>query len=347
MTTQKMQQALTNLRTRLSTYRRQSLSSTDNTPRVIDETEQRRINQYEAEINTMQEQLNRLLERQGNVIQMEEYLVPSSVRQRPYTDEFFKTAFIQSIRTWGNSAQNALNAVQGYHNSGSEENSQFSAADFFAVMSLALSSHPAAAAAISVIALSVDLIKKGIESQMPAQPSISQLHNLWFTGVSNYVNGSHHEEFEQFIILHKSENQIPSDADLLAIEDNFLPACRDFGQRLAPQGFIQRQFVSRLLAGIQDTMDWGSEAGFADIDIEGIVGQNASNFRFKSGQIDDISAQLMNAVTTVWTNSRVIDLPIPIVFNIYGIMGGNKTVVKRSSRTPRSTAFVFVEGDSK
>ncbi len=68
MTIQEMQQALTSLRTRLTTYRSDSLSSTDDTPRVIDETEQRRINQYDAEINTMQEQLNRLLanQQQGN-----------------------------------------------------------------------------------------------------------------------------------------------------------------------------------------------------------------------------------------------------------------------------------------
>ena len=345
-----MQQELTSLRARLTRYRSESISADDvDTPGVLDDTELARIHSYDQEIATLDARIRQMISRQPqttehNVIQGEEIVV--TARQRPYTDEIFKTAFIESIRTWGNSAQNALNAVQGYHNSGSEDNSQFSAADFFAVMSLALSSHPGATAAISVIALSVDLIKKGIESQMPAQPSISQLHNLWFNGISNYVRGSHDNEFEQFIILYKRENQITSDVDL-TVEDLFLSACRDFVQRLAPQGFIQRQFVSRLLAGIQDTMDWGSEAGFADIDMTGIfANQNASVFSFNSGQIDDIGAQLMNAVTTVWANSRVIDLPIPIVFNIYNVNRGNKTVVKRSSRTPGSTAFVFVEGDS-
>jgi hypothetical protein len=350
MTIQEMQQELTSLRARLTRYRSESISADDvDTPGVLDDTELARIHSYDQEIATLDARIRQMISRQPqttehNVIQGEEIVV--TARQRPYTDEIFKTAFIESIRTWGNSAQNALNAVQGYHNSGSEDNSQFSAADFFAVMSLALSSHPGATAAISVIALSVDLIKKGIESQMPAQPSISQLHNLWFNGISNYVRGSHDNEFEQFIILYKRENQITSDVDL-TVEDLFLSACRDFVQRLAPQGFIQRQFVSRLLAGIQDTMDWGSEAGFADIDMTGIfANQNASVFSFNSGQIDDIGAQLMNAVTTVWANSRVIDLPIPIVFNIYNVNRGNKTVVKRSSRTPGSTAFVFVEGDS-
>ena len=52
---QEMQQALTSLRTRLTTYRSDSLSADDDTPKDIDETEQRRIYQYVAEINTMQE----------------------------------------------------------------------------------------------------------------------------------------------------------------------------------------------------------------------------------------------------------------------------------------------------
>jgi ribosomal protein L29 len=60
MSIQEMQQELTSLRTRLTRYRNQSLSADDDTPREIDETEQRRISQYESEINTMQEQLNRL-----------------------------------------------------------------------------------------------------------------------------------------------------------------------------------------------------------------------------------------------------------------------------------------------
>lgn len=350
MTIQEIQQELTRLRTSLSRFRSQSLSANDDTPNVLDQSEIERIRQYEAEISSLQAQVSRINSRQQQpaehgVVQMEPEIVTSSP-QRPYSDEIFKTAFIQSIRTWGNSAQNALNAVQGYFNSGSEENSQFSASDLFAVVQLALTSHPQAAAAMSVIALSVDLIKKGIQESMPAQPSISQLHSTWFTGVNSYVSGSHDEEFEQFILLYKRENQIPLDVDL-AVENLFLSACRDFGQRLAPQSTIQRQFVSRLLAGIQDTVDWGSEAGFADIDMTGIVaGQNASVFNFNSGQIDDIGAQLMNAVTTVWANSRVIDLPIPITFNIYNVNRGNKTVVKRASRAPGSTSFVFESGDS-
>ncbi len=347
MTIQEMQQELTSLRTRLTRYRNQSLSADDDTPRVLDETELARIDEYEQTITTLQTRINEISSRQQStgqgVVQMDEKVIRSSP-QRPYSDEIFKTAFIESIRSWGNSAQNALNAVQGYFNSGSEENSQFSASDLFAVVQLALTSHPQAAAAMSVIALSVDLIKKGIQESMPAQPSISELHNLWFRGVSNYVAGSHDDEFEQFIILYKRENQIPSEVDL-AVENLFLSSCRDFGQRLANQSSIQRQFVSRLLSKIQDTLDLGSEAGFADIEMLGLVAGQSAVFSFKSGQIDDIGAQLMNAVTTVWANSHVIDLPIPLVFNIYNNMGGNKTVVERNSRIPGSTDFVFKSGD--
>jgi hypothetical protein len=349
MTIQEIQQELTTLRTSLSRFRSQSLSANDDTPNVLDQSEIERIRQYETEISSLQAQVSRIISRQQQsaghgVVQMEPETITSQLIE--YTSPRFETVFIQSIRTWGNSAQNALNAVQGYFNSGTEENSQFSASDLFAVVQLALTSHPQAAAAMTVIALSVDLIKKGIQESMPAQPSISQLHNTWFTGVNNYVNGSHREEFEQFIILYKRENQIDEN-ERMAVENLFLVACRDFCQRMAPQSTIQRQFVSRLLSGIQDTVDWGDEAGFADIDMTGIVAnQHSSVFSFNSGQIDDIGAQLMNAVTTVWANSRVIDLPIPITFNIYNVNRGNKTVVKRASRTPGSTGFVFESGDS-
>lgn len=300
---------------------------------VIDNAEKAQLKKIEDKKNAIQAQL----EQQGVLIFDP---VTVAITLKDFNNQTFKTAFTSSIERWGNTAKIALNAAQGYFNSGAEDTSSFSIGDVLGVVKLALTSHPAAALAVEVIAVSVDLVQKAARATFPPQPSISELHFKWSDTITAYVSGDHDKEFEKFVELYKKENNIPADV-YETPEEGFLKACTEFNKRLAKPSHIQKAFLTELLSKVKDSWDFGSDAGFAEIDMMGLV----NVFIMKGGQIDDVGAQLMNAIKTVWSGGKAIDLPIPIVVTLKNTMGGNTTVIRRNSKTSGATDFVFESGD--
>jgi hypothetical protein len=256
-------------------------------------------------------------------------------RMLPYDDREFKSAFRDSLREWSQDAEMALNGAQGYFRSESDGGG-VTLNDVLGAVSLVFTAYPPAAIVANTIAVVNTFVTGIYKATAPAQPNVSELHHLWTSALGEYRRTtSFDREFEAFVSDYKREERVPADVDM-AVRDIFLDACQNAASRFPNRAHIQRSFLSEILQSVPDAaLDGEDYAGVAEVKMLEI----ASNFSSPSGQLDDVNEPLMNAIRTVWSRDRVINLPVPIIFSIRNVNSAETAVIKRDSKTPGDTSF--------
>ena len=264
---------------------------------------------------------------------------------KPYDDVTFRTAFAKSIKDWSQDGNIALNRVKTYFIQ-STGPSGISVGDILTVAEVIMTSNPAAQAYIKALKTAAGLVTAAYKAQLPATPSLHDIHSNWASALTHYGNQNHDVEFDQFVAAWRKKNKVPADSEKVPV-NLFLPACSDYGKNYLPrQKDVETEFLGEILANVKDGSDWDlntglEKAGVAEVYMYSIGG----GFRSPKVQIDDVSKQLMTAVKTVWKNHRIIDLPVQVYFRMENTNGANMAEFQRKSKTPGNTRIEFHDGD--
>ncbi|MEO0484080.1 MAG: hypothetical protein AAF138_10710 [Planctomycetota bacterium] len=257
---------------------------------------------------------------------------------RPYDDPKFKSAFADSVREWCQDARIALNEVSHYFEK-EEKPDSLKYGDILDVVSLALG--PKGAAAVGTIKTIATVVEGIYKSTLPAKPKLSDIHESWVEAIDNYSKrSSYDKEFAAYVLDYKKAEGIPA-SNNQAVYDLFLEACKTAHKKGFPdRKQIQKAFLTKIVANLDDTMDWDDYAGVAECEMMEI----AHIFTAKGGQIDDADEKLVNAIRTVWKSEPVIQLPIPLIFTLRNNMGAHQATIKRTSKKPGNTSFKLTDG---
>jgi hypothetical protein len=299
-----------------------------------------------AKLATLRKKVVEYEEKQGIVSFEDEPMVVKSEVKR-YDDVAFTVAFDQSIKDWSQDGNIALNRVKTYFIS-TDKPKGLSLNDVLSVAGLVMKANPKAAAIIGTINTIAALVTKAYEASLPSTPTLNEIHASWADAIHTYGADDHADELEEFVAEWKKKNGIPADVDEVPVAE-FLPACKAFAKTYFPSpAQVEKAFLAKILSKVEDSFDWDDgdgldKAGVADVRLVELVG----NFSQPKGQLDDVGGQLLEAVKTVWSKERVVDLPVQIRFSIQNVNSAEKAVIVRSSRTAGDTSFKLESGDQE
>ncbi|MEL7472751.1 MAG: hypothetical protein AAGK04_05475 [Planctomycetota bacterium] len=261
-------------------------------------------------------------------------------RLEPYDHKDFKDAFADSIGEWCQDARIALNEVRHYFEK-EEKPDGLKVTDIMDAVSLALG--PKGAAAMGAIKTIGTVVQGIYKSSLPPQPKLSDIHSNWAYAIETYSKRSKYDdEFAAFVQDYKKAEGIPASNDQ-AVYDLFKEACENAHKRGFPDAKqIQKAFLSKIVANLDDTWDTDDYAGVAECEMMEL----ALVFSPQGGQIDDADEKLVNAIRTVWSREPVINLPIPLIFTLRNNMGAHQATIKRTSKKSGSTAFKLTDGSN-
>jgi hypothetical protein len=266
------------------------------------------------------------------------------VAVKSYEDAVFTTAFAKSVKDWSQDGNIALNRVKTYFMK-TDKPDGLGVSDLLAVVSLAVTANPKAAAVVGTITTIAGLVQNAYKASLPATPSLNEIHSAWAAALQSYGAGNHEVEYREFVEEWKAKNGVPADVQEVPV-NSFLPACSSFGDTYLPTSAqVEKAFLTKILSKVEDSFDIDTngldQAGVADVRLIHLVG----NFSQPVGQLDDVGEQLLEAVKTVWAKSRVYELPVQIDFSICNVNLAEMAVIQRSSRQPGDTSFKLKSGD--
>lgn len=256
-----------------------------------------------------------------------------------FTDSDFKAKFDGSIKNWAQDGAISLNQVRIFMIK-EDDPAGLTIADILKVVTVVF---PPA----QLIATAVDLgtiTEKAFNTALKARstkPSLNQIQNAWAEALTQMAKADHSSAYDKFVTDWKKKNNVPKDADKIW-SNLFNPACVNFANDHMPSSKdVQKAFLGKILSGVEDSYDWDSKAGYADIQLIELAG----SFSQPKGQLDDVPEQLLKAIKTVWRGALVIDLPVEVKFTIHNSGGTELAEINRSSHTPGNTSFSLKSGD--
>lgn len=258
-----------------------------------------------------------------------------------FNDDYFKGKFKQSIKDWTQDGGIALNSVRTYMIA-EESPAGLSIGDVVKVVAIIFPAAKFVETALDV----AKIVEKGFNSALSARskkPSLNEIHKSWGEALTALAGSNLDPAYEKFIKQWRADNKIPNDVEE-AWTNVLGPDCQNFAKNHLPKSSdVQKAFLAKILSTVEDSYDYDDEAGQAELYMTMLAG----NFLDTSGMLDDVSEQLMKAVSTVWKGARVIDLPVKIDIIIENVNGSNLAEFKRSSRTPGDTGFRQTDGDKE
>ena len=263
---------------------------------------------------------------------------------KSYDDAIFATAFNKSIKDWSQDGNIALNRVKTYFMK-TDKPKGLGVSEVLSVAGLIFSTVPQAKAVIGTMSAVAGLVKAAYQASLPATPSLNEIHSSWAVALHKYGAQDHTKEFQQFQKEWKKQNGVPDDVYEVPVNE-FLPACAKFAAKYMPTNAqVEKVFLTKILSHVEGGMDWDSrgslkDAGVADIRLIELAG----NYSQPAGDLDDVSEQLLEAVKTVWSKNRIVDLPVQINFTIRNINMANMAEIERSSSKPGDTGFRLRSG---
>ena len=265
-----------------------------------------------------------------------------------FDDRAFVREFDASLSTWADKSQSALNSVATYFES--DESSGMSLNDVLGIVGWIVSEDPRAKAIIETAQVISTVVQAIYKAGLPKQPSVSQLHDQWVTSMEKYARQSHAKEYAAFVAEYKKKHKLPAGVTEVN-RDDFMDACKTVWKQLPTQDRVKKAFLGKLLANVPDTMDYdyyaeeaGASSGVAEVYMTVLAGGGSATFGNVGGQIDDADEKLVNAVKTVWKNACVIELPIPLEFELNNVMGATMAVIHRKEKKSGSTKFKLTSG---
>ena len=258
-----------------------------------------------------------------------------------FNDDYFKSRFKQSIVDWTQDGGLLVTSVSSYMNR-AETPAGLSVMDLLPVLGLIFPQSLLVTRALTLSPIAVKAFETGLRACSGSTPSLNEIHAAWMGALLAMRKDSELEkQYNLFVASWKSQEGIGSDVEQ-AWTNVFGPACSNFADNHMPKSSdIQKAFMGKIISTTEDSMDYGDDAGDADMEIMELV----NNWSSPEGQLDDVPEAMLGAVKTVFARSRVIDLPVKISIIVRNNMGANMCEIKRSSRTAGSTDFSYVDGD--
>jgi hypothetical protein len=330
-----------------------SLSPDDNT--ILEE--------LNDSINAAIERLNTLVERENaaymsaNAVEMDDMEVIGNLT--PFSSEDFIEPFEASIGRWSALASSSVGDVRDYMETDAESAS-LSASDVLGVLTYVFPQSRVLAETAAAVSALLPIITACVNTAFAGSSGVRAINHIqddWVNAFNAFGQGTHREAYDRFAIYWKINNDIAAEATGVpeAQVNDFKRACRTFGNE-APAGAmptiqnIKRAFVNKLLERVEDSsnpmdanFDLDDESGDAEITITELAG----NWHDASGQLDDVSEGLLNAIDTVYRNAKIIDLPVVINISVRNTMGANIGEFQRRSKTPGNTDFRKIEGTTE
>jgi len=257
-----------------------------------------------------------------------------------FSDNYYKELFNKSINIWALDKAIKLNSVSGYMNR-EKSPSGLSVMDLLPIITVAFPQAKVAGALVSLAPMVLKAFEQGLRAAKASTPSLNEIHGSWVAAIDKLTSSDLTKQYNEFVEAWKAKEGIGRDVDQ-AWTNVFGPACSSFAKTYMPDGnTVQRAFMGNIIATTEDSWDFDSNAGDAEIEILELAG----NWSSPEGQLDDVPEVMFNAFKEVFKGARVIDMPVEINVIVRNVMGANMCEIQRKSHAIGNTAFKHVGGE--
>jgi len=325
----------------------------------INPAEERALERVQALIRPLAARLDRLYERLDeenlergvvNVRDDEALVIEVDTDQygeaKPFTDDYFKSRFSESVLGWTRDGAISLNSVSSYMNR-HESPAGLSISSLLPIMGLIFPASVLVTRVVTLAPIIIAAFEQGVRAARGSTPSLNEIHSAWVGSLASVRDQATLDaKFLQFIAHWKAEQGVER-----GVTDTwtglFGPACRTFAADYMPtSNAIQRAFMDVVIQTTEDSSaltggDWDSSAGDAELEILELV----QNWSSPEGQLDDVPEAMLGTIKTVFARAKVIDLPVEINIIVRNVNSANMCEIQRRSRTPGNTEFSRVSGD--